>query len=811
MYTVSQLLQKISSNRNLCPQPDLEIYSLAYDTRKIRIGINSLFFALIGQRDGHQYITDAYHLGVRSFVVSATDLDIRNFPNANFIWVEDTLAAIQQLAAFHRNHFEYPIIGITGSNGKTVVKEWLYSMLSQDIHCYQSPKSYNSQLGVAISLWGLDEKFDLALIEAGVSMVGEMQALEEMIKPTLGIFTSMGNAHDEGFISADLKIREKWKLFQDVAKIYAPSSALYEEQLRDPRLICWGIREEDMLQITDIIKHTRTTEVSLVFDNSIEFVLVVPFIDTASIDNVLTCALVLADLGIDWPVIQKKVDVLGPLEMRLKLKKGRNNISIIDDTYSNDVASLQIALDFLAQQNQHNSKKVILSDIEGQRWDEQSKSLIVDALNRHGLDEVVLVGNRIQEIGARLNMPVKSMVNTDELIKFVSTYTWHDATILIKGARMFQLERISNSLVEKSHETVLEINLNALEHNLNQYRAHVRSDVKIMAMVKAFSYGSGSFEVANILQFHKIDYLTVAFVDEGVELRRGGISLPIMVLSPHESSFDDLVRCSLEPEIYSLRILKAFVSYIRELGLKNYPIHIKIDTGMHRLGFMENDLDDLFFYLKQHDEVRVVSTFSHLVGAGSSSFEDFTHQQINLFRRCAAKLEAQIGYSVVKHICNTSGIIHHPEAHLDMVRLGIGLYGYDMAPKNIRLNPVSKLKTTISQIKYLKSSETIGYDRKGILSRDSVIATVKIGYADGYDRRLGNGVGKMRIHGHEVPTIGNICMDMCMLDITGVQVSEGDEVEVFPNIMQTAIDIGNIPYELLTGISSRVKRVYFYE
>ncbi|WP_164108068.1 MULTISPECIES: bifunctional UDP-N-acetylmuramoyl-tripeptide:D-alanyl-D-alanine ligase/alanine racemase [Sphingobacterium] len=810
MYTLDTILSHIDYHKSLLPYPKASFSVLAYDTRKIRVGGDCLFFALVQQRDGHRYISEAYQKGVRSFVVSDLDFDTTNYIDANFVWVDDSMRAIQQLAAYHRSRFSIPVIGITGSNGKTIVKSWLHQLLTPEYNCYQSPKSYNSQLGVALSLWNLTAEHNLAIIEAGVSKVGEMDSLRQMIRPTFGIFTSLGTAHREGFESKEQKLAEKWKLFVDVSPIIAPSSAIPDVYSSSFNCITWGREPANKLQLLGLSPEKDHTILQLRYKEE-SFVIRAPFVDKASLDNVMTCILVMLTMEYSVDTIGKRIGLLRPLEMRLQLKKGKNNNSIIDDTYSNDLASLQIALDFLGQQNQSASKKLILSDLEGEEWTPKTIRKFAQLLNMQSLTEVILVGERMEALRSHLEMPSLLFNSTDELLIAFADLGWKNSVLLLKGARKFELERVGRLLVAQSHDTILEINLKAIENNLSQYRSCLSKGVRMMAMVKAFSYGSGSFEVANVLQFNKLDYLTVAFVDEGAELRRAGITIPIMVLSPHEGTFEDILLYDLEPEIYSIRILNAFIAFLKMRAITSYPVHLKLDTGMHRLGFMPDEIGAALDIIRVSPQVKIVTVFSHLVGAGSKELEPFSIQQIQLFKQMVSQIELSIGYSVIKHICNTSGIVYHPEAHMDMVRLGIGLYGFDMAPNTLDLEEVGTLKTTITQIKNLFKTETVGYDRKGVLQRDSTIATVKIGYADGYDRRLGNGVGKMSINGNIVSTIGNICMDMCMLDITDINASEGDEVLVFPDLSQIAKNIGTIPYELLTGISSRVKRVYFYE
>ena len=810
MYTISKIIACLNPLHKWINKIDSLIEVFSYDTRKIRQGENNMFFALLGHRDGHQFIAEAYNKSVRNFVISDSSFDITPYTDANFLLVNDALSAMQTLARMHREDLKFPVIGITGSNGKTIVKEWLSELLQPDNTIYQSPKSYNSQLGVALSLWNVPFETDIAIIEAGISKVGEMKRLADIIQPSIGIFTSLGPAHREGFESKEIKLKEKWELFNTTTQIIAPSNQLSAEFLLDERLVTWGNLTDDDLRILNIQVGDTNSKIELVYKDDF-FELKIPFVDRASVDNVLTCVLTMLVFGYAPSVVAERISILKPLDMRLQLKKGKFNSSIIDDSYSNDISSLRIALDFLAQQNQHEQKILILSDFEGEQWSQKFISKLTTLLNSLTLSKIIFVGERIKNLKLNSNSTIQYFDSTNDLLAGISSSDFANSIVLIKGARKFELDKVSRKLTEKSHETVLQINLNALEHNLKSYREKLDSRVKMMAMVKAFSYGSGSFEVANLLQFNNIDYLTVAFVDEGVELRRTGVKLPIMVLSPHESAFEEILQNNLEPEIYSIRILKSFIAYLDNADVYHYPIHIKLDTGMHRLGFMGDEIDELSSLLQNQQQVKVQSVFSHLVAAGDEKFLNFTHQQIVLYNQLSGRIRDAIGYNFIRHICNTSGILHHPEAHMDMVRLGIGLYGFDMNPKDIELQQVSVLKTTITQIKKLKKNETVGYDRRGVLHRDSVIATVKIGYADGYDRRFGNGVGQMMVNGEFVRTVGNICMDMCMLDVTDIAAQEGDEVIVFPDMMDAASAVGTIPYELLTGISSRVKRVYYYE
>lgn len=809
MYTIASIVARLSSGRHHTPHPEQEIHELAYDTRKIRNAAQSLFFALKSVRDGHAFIGDAYAKGLRSFVISQTTFDTTIYPDANFIWVTDVLAALQEIARHHRNRFQNPVIGITGSNGKTIVKEWLSQLLQEDKKVYQSPKSYNSQLGVALSLWNLSDDYDLALIEAGISLPGEMERLEAMIQPTIGVMTNIGIAHADGFASKALKIEEKVKLFKNCEGVIFPSRYDFEKYL-PPHIhtFTFGDQSTDDVKILQVEeKHGLNSEIQLCYKQQTVNV-VVPFIDKASIENALICLSVLLYLGYPLDRILYKLTKLRSLEMRLQLKTGRNNCSIIDDTYSNDLASLQIALDFLNQQQQHKNKTLILSGMAGLD-DERLKAKLLSVLQRQNLKRIIMVGESLEYLKGQLPMPLIWFESTDELIRNLGDITLRDESILIKGSRYYHLEDVSKLLVAKSHETVLEINLNALEHNLQAYRSLLPPNVKLMVMVKAFSYGSGSYQVANLLQFNKVDYLTVAFADEGVELRQQGITLPIMVLSPDEQVFESLLTFRLEPEIYSFRILEAWVAFLRKNTQQDFPIHIKVDTGMHRLGFLPSEMDKLGSFLLTAPEVKVKTAFSHFVSSATEKHRDFTNLQIRMFTESVDKLETHLGYRVIRHISNTAAIVNWPSAYMDMVRLGIGLYGIDVNG-NMPLEKVSELKTTITQIKTLPAGATVGYERNGVLQRASRIATVKIGYADGYSRRFGNGVGEMSIHGQIVRTVGSICMDMCMLDVTDIVAHELDEVLVFPDLMKAARCIDTIPYELLVNISSRVKRVYFY-
>ncbi len=805
---------------------DTIIKDLLIDSRKMNNPLTSLFFAIKGDRhDGHAYIHDVYEKGVRNFVVSELPANIEQFDNANFILVKDTLAALQLLCAKHRSKFTIPIIGITGSNGKTIVKEWLNQLMREDKNCVRSPKSFNSQVGVPLSVWQINEEHDFGIFEAGISKPNEMKLLEPIIQPTIGVITNIGKAHDENFENQKQKVDEKLKLFiHSEVIIYCKDYLLVHEEittnrtLKETKIFTWSKKLRADLLIGRITKSTADTEIQGIFKNN--FISIsIPFIDEASIENAIHCWATLLYLGYDNVVIAKRMHFLSPVAMRLELKEGINNCSIINDSYNSDLSSLAIALDFLNQQKQHPKKTLVLSDIlqSGQNNEALYKE-VAELIHKKGVSRLIGIGEGISSQQHLFNIEKQFYKSTADFLQQFNNSFFSDETVLLKGARAFGFEAISNIIQQKAHETVLEINLNAIIHNLNYFRSKLKPDTKIMAMVKAFSYGSGSFEIANVLQFHRIDYLAVAYADEGVELRRSGITLPIMVMNPEEQSYDAMIQYQLEPEIYSFRVLGLFEETLKRSDRKNetpMPIHIKLDTGMHRLGFDENEVNELIVRVKNNKLLTIKSIFSHLAGTDEPEHDDFTWHQIKLFKEMSEKIRAHFSYPIIHHILNSAGISRFPDAQFDMVRLGIGLYGIGAnQTEQIQLQNVSTLKTSISQIKNIPVNQTIGYSRKGVANRDIRIATVPIGYADGLSRKLSNGKGKMIINGKPAPIIGNVCMDMCMIDITDINANEQDEVIVFGDaypIKQIADDVGTIPYEILTNISRRVKRVYYQE
>jgi alanine racemase len=818
-YTIEHIASWLSTNSVI--KTPAHIAHLLIDSRRLIYPDTSLFFAITtGQNDGHLYVEELMQRGVFNFVVK-TNFDTSAFPNANFLKVNDVLAALQIIAKHHRAQFTYPVIGITGSNGKTIVKEWLNQLLANRYHIIRSPRSYNSQIGVPLSVWEMEKKHQLAIFEAGISQKGEMEVLANMIQPTIGILTSIGTAHQEGFESEAEKRNEKWKLFQNAQVIIAPLSelALDDNDVAHhsgyPSVITWCRSGAATLKIqseTIIQGHTYLQANYLGADLQ----LVVPFTDLISVNNTITCLLTLLHLQVPMSEIQEGINQLRHLDMRMQIKKGIQHCYILNDSYSNDVHSLQLALTYATQQAGALPITLILSDVAQFNQDAVQYDQLLQQLAVFPIKKLIAIGPHLAKALQKhkglhnKGVHVISFDTTQQFIHQMDIYSFKEEFILIKGARVFELEKINELLQLQVHKTMAEINLTTLVDNYKKIKTVVGPKVKMMAMVKAFGYGSGSVEVARILQFHHVDYLSVAYADEGVALRQAGIHLPIMVMNVDETTFDTLVKYHMEPEIFSFTQYQQFNEYIKNQAISNFPIHIKLNTGMNRLGFDMDTIENLCDLLKSNSQLKVQTIFSHLSASGNKSLENFTHQQLNLFNTAAAKIETVLGYTTLKHIANSDAILLDPIFHLDMVRLGIGLYGTSQGP--IDLAPVVQLTTTISQIRHLKKGDTVGYNRAGVLLRDSIIATVRLGYADGYSRHLGLGRGAMWLNGLLAPIVGDICMDMTMIDITDIpSVSEGDSVQVFGKnlaITQVAKWAGTIPYEILTSIGQRVKRIY---
>ena len=796
------------------------IREILTDSRSATLASASLFFAIPGaNHNGHRFIVELYARNVRSFVVSET-VDTDLYPGANFIYVTDTLQAFQKLATWHRNRFTGHVTAITGSNGKTIVKEWLFHLLSDKYNITRSPKSYNSQLGVPLSLWLLDENTELGIFEAGISRTGEMEKLQKMIQPDTGIFTNIGEAHSENFLNNDEKIAEKLKLFHKCRTvIYCYDHAAIRNAIQNnPEMalvkqFTWSFEGKGDVNIQEITKEDHSIFIRLSGPTG-QFSFTIPFADDASVENALHCATYMILSETAKEKIIEGMTGLPPVAMRLEQKTAVNNCTLINDSYNSDLNSLSIALDVLRHQLQHDNKTLILSDIlqSGHKQTDLYKK-VASLVREKGVTRIIGIGNNIREQAPMFSIPGRFYQSTQDFLDNFNPEEFRDEAILLKGSRLYEFERIAALFEQKKHTTRIEINLNALAHNLNYFRSLLKPTTKTMVMVKALSYGSGRHEVAGILQFQRADYLGVAIADEGVSLRKAGINLPVMVMNPEAESFDNMIQHRLEPEIYSEGMLSLFHKAVTRNQESQYPVHIKIDTGMHRLGFLKEQVHDLCNSLHSYRNIRISSVFSHLAGSDEPQYDDFTREQIALFTETSEKIIHSLGYPVMRHILNTSGIERFPEAQFDMVRLGIGLYGISSTDPN-RLMNVSTLKSTILQIKPVDKGETVGYSRKGRPLKRSLIAIIPIGYADGLNRRAGNGILSFLVNGKAAPTVGNICMDMTMIDVTGIPAEEGDEVVIFGEgnpISGIAGKLGTIPYEILTGVSERVKRVYFYE
>lgn len=795
--------------------PSVPVFeSISIDSRSLQNGPNTLFFALSGnQHDGHAYIPDLIKKGVCHFVVSKLP---EEFPqHVHFIVVENVLAALQKLAAAHRSRFELPVIGITGSNGKTIVKEWLYYLLSPEYSITKSPKSYNSQVGVPLSVLALNDQSTLGLFEAGISTTHEMEKLQQMIQPTIGLLTHIGSAHNEGFDSLAQKITEKLQLFTQAKVLIYKLDLLQGMALhQNMRGFSWSYS----LQSADVLvqKKVQATATDLEFKTaSHHYNCRIPFTDEASIENAISCVLVMVYLGYENEQIAKRMATLFPVEMRLKVKAGLHNSTLIDDSYSADLDSLKIALDFLEHQKNHKHKTLILSDVfQSGLTEALLYNQVAQLIQTHKINRVFGIGSAISQ-HASLLPNCLSFPTTAAFLSQLDQLELGNETILIKGARVFEFEKIVSALEEKTHETVLEINLNALTHNLNYYRSKLAPGTQLMVMVKAFGYGNGGIEIAKLLAHHKINYLGVAFTDEGIALKNAGIDVPIMVMNPESNSFAAIIQHELEPELYSMKGLRAFIKMAELHQLEHFPIHLKLDTGMHRLGFDADQLPEILALLKATKSVQVKSILSHMATSDDLENKQFALQQIEAFKTGSEYLQQALGYRVICHLANSSAISNYPDAQFDMVRLGIGLYGISNNPaEQPALAQVGTLKSVISQIRTIQAGESVGYGRRYIADQTKQIATIPVGYADGISRQWGNGLGYVTIHGKPAPIVGSICMDMLMVDVTGIVCEEGDRVQLFgdsPTVMEMAQKLHTIPYEIITGISQRVKRIFYRE
>ncbi len=800
---------------------EAEVEWLLTDSRSLVYPETSLFFAIkTASGDGHDFIQELYQRGVRNFVVTSLPLNRETvYPDANFLQIPSALKALQRLAERHREQYNIPVIGITGSNGKTMVKEWLNQLLSPTTKTTRSPRSYNSQTGVPLSVWLLDETTQLGIFEAGISQPGEMEALRDIIQPTIGVMVSLGSAHQENFGSMEEKCREKLRLFKDCEiLVYCSDDEITDRCVKlgkiSHRLLSWSkIDTNAPLFIRNINKKGGETEIKYTYNGKTGRY-TIPFVDDASINDSIHCLAVCLYLKKTPDEIAKGMQSLEPLAMRLEVTQGINNCTIINDTYNSDVNSLDIALDFMNRRaaETSNRKIVILSDILQSGMESgELYSKVAEMVNSRKPQLFIGVGKEIGKNSNYFKISSKFFNTTEELIESGELNGISGDTVLLKGARKFGFERIYDLLTKKVHETTLNVNLGAIVENLNHYRSFMKHETKIVCMVKASAYGSGALEVSRTLQEHGVDYLAVAVADEGVALRNAGITANIMVMNPEMTAFRTMLQYNLEPEIYSFRILDAMIREAKREGVTHYPIHVKIDSGMHRLGFLPGEIDELISRLKAQNAVVPRSVFSHFVGSDGEMFNDFTKKQFDVYNEASLKLQKSFPDKILRHICNTAGIERFPEYHLDMVRLGLGLYGIDPFT-NKTIHNVATLRTTILQIHDVKKEDTVGYSRKGQLTRDSRIAAIPIGYADGLDRHLGCGNGYCLVNNKKAPYVGNICMDVAMIDVTDIPCKEGDSVEIFgDNLPVTALSdiLGTIPYEILTSVSERVKRIYY--
>lgn len=824
-YSIDKIAENINAKR--LGDAEAQISFILTDSRSLCFPEETLFFALHSERnDGHHYIDELYHRGVRNFVVEQLpDAFSSIYKQANFLQVDNSLLALQQLTTWHRSAFTIPIVGITGSNGKTMVKEWLSQLLSFDHNVTRSPKSYNSQIGVPLSVWLLNESSEIGIIEAGISKRGEMEALQKIIQPTIGVLTSLGAAHQENFSSIEEKCKEKLLLFKDTqALVYQMDDAIAAKCIEDfsygGTLLGWSEKNKDAAFFVEkISKDTTTSTIEYCWQTATKGKFTLPFIDDASIQNCITCAAISLYLGMKPETLAERMPMLEPVAMRLEVKEGQHGCTLINDSYNSDINSLDIALDFMNRRpdQQKRARTLILSDIlQSGQTEKQLYCDVAELVQKRGIKKFIGIGSalmRQQEVFDG----VEERYFFENVADFINSKVFNslaDEVILLKGARSFGFDQLTELLVKKVHETVLEVNLNAVVDNLNWYRSFLKPETKLVCMIKADAYGAGAVEIAKTLEEHRVDYLAVAVADEGATLRRNGIKSNIMIMNPEMSSFKTLFDYELEPEIYSFRLLDALIKAAEKEGITGYPVHIKFDTGMHRLGFNpRTDIAQLIEKLRHQNALIPRSVFSHFVGSDNNDFDSFSAEQFKLFDEGSKQLQSAFSHRILRHIDNSAGIEHFPERQLDMCRLGLGLYGIN--PRNNEIiNNVSTLKTTILQMRNVPKGETVGYSRRGVIEKDSVIAAIPIGYADGLNRKLGNRNCYCLVNGQKADYVGNICMDVALIDVTGIDCEEGDSVEIFgDNLPVTILSnvLETIPYEVLTTVSNRVKRVYFQD
>jgi alanine racemase len=806
-------------NGNLWGREDLFAHDLLTDSRHFNFTEESVFFAIRGpNHDGHKFIGQLHKRGIRIFIVESFPENINEYNDSAFIKVESTIDALQALAAYRRKKFTGLVIGITGSSGKTIVKEWLADIMGSAFPVVRSPKSYNSQVGVPVSVWKLDPAYKVGIFEAGISFPGEMNKLQIVIDPDIGVITNIGDAHQENFPDLMSKAEEKLKLFTNVSKIvYCKDHKIIHQLImgddtyRSKTLVSWSAKEESSEAIIKkVTLSDGKTGLQIMF-NGINHHFIIPFNDRASVENAITAAVVALTLGMDPLVIGKGLESLVAVAMRMELKSGINGCQLIEDYYNSDPGSFGMALEYLKSQNSVK-RTLILSDfVQSGRAEKELYSEIGNLIEQSGIDRFIGIGKGLKNSCSNFRKGSRFYISTEEFVNGFVPSDFQNETILLKGARAFEFERISKLLEQQVHHTVLEINLDAVSHNLNEFRHYLSGTTRIMAMVKAFAYGAGSSEIANLLEYHRVDYLAVAYADEGVELRKTGVTLPVMVMNPEISAFDVIIRYNLEPEIYSVSLLRKFADIASRHGLVDYPVHIKIDSGMHRLGFLPDETEELLLILKSKESLKVISVFSHLAASENPSFDDFTRKQVEVFLKASASIHEGLDYTFICHILNSSGIVRFPEYQFDMVRPGIGIYGVGTFG-NLALIPSGRFITRVSQVKVVPAGEPVGYGCADSSDHNRTIAILPVGYADGLNRKLGNRRGSIFIKNARVPIIGNVCMDMCMVDVTSLNVSDGDEAEIFGQnirIEEIAEQCDTIPYEILTSVPPRVKRVFY--
>jgi alanine racemase len=808
-------------NGSLSGNQDLAISDLVTDSRQLTFPEGMAFFAIRGKNhDGHHFIGNLYQKGIRAFIVEALPADMARYSDAAFILTNNTISALQLLAAYKRETFKSPVIAVTGSAGKTVVKEWLADILGLSVPVIRSPKSYNSQVGVPLSVWKLDEKYKLGIFEAGISLPGEMEKLQKVINPDIGVITNIGDAHSENFTDNKTKAKEKLKLFVNTSLlIYCSDQELVkkliqeDKNLRSKKLIDWSCENKSAaIFVKKSLQPGNHTLVKMDYlGKTNDFI--IPFTDRASIENAITVISVCLALETDPEIVRKGLAGLVSVAMRMEMKTGINHCQLIEDYYNSDPGSLGMALDYLRGQKNRETTLILSDFVQSGRDEKELYSEVADLIKKSEIDKFIGIGPALTRNSISFNKSASFYYSTEEFIMKFNAAGFRNEMILLKGARKYEFEKIGKLLELQIHQTVLEINLDAIAHNLNEFRRHLDPGTRIMAMVKAFAYGAGPAEIAGLLEYHRVSYLGVAYADEGVELRNAGVTLPVMVMNPDPSSFDLIIKYDLEPEIYSIQSLMEFSDIASKHGIVHYPVHIKIDSGMHRLGFMPEDIPELAARIKTLESIRVISVFSHLAASEDPEFDQFTHHQAEVFLNAVSLIKEATGYSFLRHICNSAGIVRFPQYQFEMVRPGIGMYGAGEF-NGLNLKPAGRFKTRISQVKKIPGREPVGYGCADMSDEERVIGILPVGYADGLNRKLGNRNGSILINNKRVPIIGNVCMDMCMVDITGLDAKVGDEAEIFGEnirIDEIASKCQTIPYEILTSIPGRVKRVFFRE